>query len=208
MSESQRRCPTCGALASGDADWCGQCYSSLEPARAKPAAATPPALAQPSRAAWPCPVCGNRNPIELDACATCATPFGRGFDEPKPPPKISPREAAIWSLAFPGLGHLRCGRGVEGFGRAILFVWATGTTAILFASRSGKGGLGSIGPLLVLFVVAALVVYAMSALDAYRLAAGASAVVSSRALLWGATGLVLLSVVLGAIIAVGAVRSQ
>ena len=29
MSPAERRCPTCGALASPDAEWCGQCFAPL-----------------------------------------------------------------------------------------------------------------------------------------------------------------------------------
>ncbi len=226
--EAERRCSTCGALVSAEAEWSGQCYSSLEPrepeaapegsaraaAAASPrdgspaAAAVVPVQAREGDPAWPCPVCGNRNPIELESCAACGTPFARLLQEPEVRPDVAPLSALRWSLAFPGLGHLRCGKGFDGLARAVMFVWTAGTVAVLLVSRSGAGGLGPTVPLLSLFLVGALLVYATSALDAYRLAAGEPVLVSSRTLLWGSAGLVLLSVAVATAITVGATRSR
>ena len=88
---AERRCPDCGALASPDAAWCGQCFRSLvepepelEPTpEAVPHHATVAAggveggtAERPVRApVWPCPACDHENPIELDACAVCGTTF-------------------------------------------------------------------------------------------------------------------------------------
>ncbi len=231
--EAERRCPTCGALVSAEADWCGQCYSPLGPKAAErrgerePMPASVPAptavdtrsepetegrvvplQAREGEPAWPCAVCGNRNPIELDVCAACGTPFARSLQEPERPPDVPPRTAMLWSLAFPGLGHLRCGKAIDGVARAVLFLWTGGLALLLVLSRSGKGGLGPIGALIALFLLAALVVYATSALDAHRLASGEPPLVSSRVLLWGSAGLMVLSVVLAAALTVSAVRSR
>jgi hypothetical protein len=49
---------------------------------AEPLAADPDAPAP----TWPCVECGARNPLDLDRCATCTTPFGgkiRRTDDPK-----------------------------------------------------------------------------------------------------------------------------
>ena len=81
------RCPNCGALVSADAEWCGQCFSSLQVAQPEPPAAGP-AVAPAGRATsspagakaaatWPCPTCGEDNPIELDTCAVCGTSFAQ-----------------------------------------------------------------------------------------------------------------------------------
>ncbi len=218
---ADRRCPTCGALVGPEAEWCGQCFSSLVPkaeegARVRSAVsmrrdpATPqgvtPLHARPGDPAWPCPVCDNRNPIELQACAACGTPFGHGYGEPEPPPDVEPRSAFLWSLLFPGLGQLRCGKAFEGAARAVLFTWTLGAAILLLVSRSGKGGLGSLGPLFGLFAVCAFVVYALSALDAHRVASGEGPLVSARMLLWGSVGLIVVSAALAALVTIRAVR--
>ncbi|MBI2238088.1 MAG: hypothetical protein HYU54_06140 [Actinobacteria bacterium] len=218
----ERRCPNCGALVSAEAEWCGQCYASLAarsledpPAPARGAALSAaqrkgvvPVQAREGEPAWPCSVCGNRNPIDLEACAACGTPFAHLLREPERRVDVAPGSALAWSLVFPGLGHLRCGRSFDGVARVILFLWTAGTVVVLLLSRSGKAGLGPTGPLLILFLAAALALYATSALDAFRVASGDHPLVSSRMLLWGSAGLVLLSVVMATIISVGAVRSR
>src|SRR4029450_9926627 len=102
-----RRCPTCGALASADADWCGRGFAPLSPPPkrrgprpdpASPATSAPTGTAGPKAIrgpsggaieveggtlAWTCPVCENRNPIEANQCSTCGTPFGRLVAGPK-----------------------------------------------------------------------------------------------------------------------------
>lgn len=227
--QADRRCPTCGALASAEAEWCGQCYAPFSPsssARAEerqPAAvrsATPagesvapsngvtPLHAPEGSPAWPCAVCGNRNPIELEACVSCGAPFGRGYDEPDARPVVSPGSAVLWSLVFPGLGHRLSGRGIEGLARAVLFAWTVGTVILLLMSRSGKGGLGPAGPVLLLFALASIALYAFSAIDARRLASGEDPLLSSRALLWGSVAVVLISIALAAIATINAPRAR
>ena len=39
--------------------------------------------ADPAPAAWPCPSCGYRNAIHLNACEICGTTFSKLFEEPK-----------------------------------------------------------------------------------------------------------------------------
>jgi ribosomal protein L40E len=210
----ERRCPTCGALASADADWCGQCFSPLEragsrtdsPARsASTGTAGPKAIRGPSGGAieveggtlaWTCPVCETRNPIEANECSTCGTPFGRLLAEPEGAPEVEPQTAAVWSMLWPGLGHWKLGRRTDAVARFAMFAWAFGALLILLVSRFGKGGLGPTFPLFVLFLGASLMIYVVSAMDAYRLAAGDAPVLSSRALLWTSAGLVFLSVCL------------
>ena len=105
----ERRCPTCGALASADAEWCGQCFSPLERAGSRtdsPARSAPTGTAGPTAIrgasggaieveggtlAWTCPVCETRNPIEANECSTCGTPFGRLLAEPKAAPEVEPQ---------------------------------------------------------------------------------------------------------------------
>lgn len=222
----ERRCPTCGALASADAEWCGQCFSPLERAGSRteadsPAASAPTGTAGPKAIrgpsggaieveggtlAWTCPVCETRNPIEANECSTCGTPFGRLLAEPKAAPEVEPQTAAVWSMLWPGLGHWKLGRRTDAVARFAMFAWAFGALLILLVSRFGKGGLGPTFPLFVLFLGASLMIYVVSAMDAYRLAAGDAPVMSSRALLWMSAGLVFLSVLIATFVTLPAAR--
>lgn len=218
------RCPECRALISAEAEWCGQCLSPLsrstgevsEADRGSPARDEPDmpsnvvALGRRGRMpTWPCPSCGNDNPIELDSCAVCGTAFAKLFkDEEEEAPHVEPRVAMLWSLALPGLGHWRLGRRLDGTARMVLFVWTAGTTLVLFLSRSGKGGLGSLASLVLLFLGSAAILYVVSVLDAYRIASGETPVVSPRMLLWGSAALVLLSTILATVVALPAVRGR
>jgi ribosomal protein L40E len=222
----ERRCPTCGALVSTEAEWCGQCFSPLERAGAGTEADGPPTSAPTQTAgprairgssggaieveggtlAWMCPVCETRNPIEANECSTCGTPFGRLLAEPKPAPEIEPQTAAVWSMLWPGLGHWKLGRPTEAVARFAMFAWAFGALLILLVSRFGKGGLGPTFPLFALFLGASLMIYVVSAIDAYRLAAGDAPVMSSRTLLWTSAGLVFLSVVIATFVTLPAAR--
>ncbi|HZD80694.1 MAG TPA: zinc finger Ran-binding domain-containing protein [Actinomycetota bacterium] len=157
-------------------------------------------------ARWPCPVCQHQNPIHLDACEVCGTPFARLFQEQERPPEVEPGTAALWSALFPGLGHWRCGRTLDGVARAVIFAWTFGTLLILILSRIGKGGLGATLPLFALFLASSVAVWMSAVLDAYRIAAGADPVVSSRTLLWGSVVLIVVSVLLASLVTLPAVR--
>lgn len=220
MSERLDRCPTCGALVSADADWCGQCYEPLRREADEPATAVTSSSATRSRragpietpgggaldigedqASWTCPVCDEANPIEASICIVCGTPFARLFAEPEQPgPSIDPERAAVWSLVFPGLGHWKLGHRADAIARFVLFGWTFGTLCVLIASRIGKGGMGPTFALFLLFASSSALVYALSALDAYRLAKGEEPVVGTRMLLWGSAGLVILSMLIATLV--------
>ena len=222
----ERRCPTCGALASADAEWCGQCFAPLDrvgaPAEARGRRAAVPgrdrgAEGDPRHAggsieveggtlAWTCPACETRNPIEANECSVCGTPFGRLLAEPTTAPEIEPQTAAVWSMLWPGLGHWKLGRRTDAVARIVIFGWAFGALLVVLVSRFGKGGLGPTFPLFILFLGASLMIYVVSALDAYRLAAGDTPVMSSRALLWTSAGLVFLSVLIATFVTLPAAR--
>ena len=108
----ERRCPTCGALASPEAEWCGQCFAPLDRV-------------------------GARNEAEAEGAAGPSPVGDRG-------PEGDPRHGG----------------------------WAFGALLVVLGSRFGKGGLGPSFPLFVLFLGASLMIYIVSALDAYRVAAG------------------------------------
>ena len=198
---TDRRCATCGGLLSADAEWCGQC---LQPVRepepeaapqAEPVAATAAVGPDGKRAAvWPCAACHHRNPIEREDCEVCGTSFAtimRGNEAPAT--STEPGVALKWSLVFPGLGHVRMGRTAEGVARGALFAWTLASTVVLMAA----GGVG--GPLMPLFLLfggATVAQYAIAAVDVRRLENGDRPLVTSRTLLWGAVGLVIVSAAL------------
>jgi ribosomal protein L40E len=206
VSVVERRCPTCGALVAPDAGWCGQCYTDLrerEPQahqeRVSTAAGGGPSSEraaptdEPRPAFWPCPVCGNRNPIDLDACATCGTSFAHVMrDEPHRSP-VDAKDAVVWSLVFPGLGHRKVGRPLDGLARGVLFAVSFSLAVLLGLTRVRSGP-----TLLVffLFLVTGVLVYLGSAFEAYRLAEGGHELVSSRVLLWVLVVVILVSIVM------------
>jgi len=214
----ERRCPTCGALVSADAGWCGQCYAPLEPSGTSAERGVAPAIAairaaagrgievDDGRTTWICPACETRNPIEADLCSACGTPFGRLFGEPEDRPQVDPQTAAVWSMVFPGLGHWRLGRKGDAFARFAMFAWAFGALLVLLFSRFGKGGLGPTYPLFLVFLLASVTIYVLSAVDAYRIAGGGAPIVGSRALLWGSVGLIVLSILIATFVTLPAAR--
>jgi len=205
----ERRCPSCGALAGADAEWCGQCYAALEAPRAvKQAKVEAAPRRSDGEATWPCPVCGNPNPIDMNLCAACATPFARLFQEPERLAEIDPKTAALWSLLFPGLGQWKCGRSLDGIARMVAFLVPFGTMLLLLVSRLGRGGLGSTTLLFSLFLMACLVAWSTSAIDAYRAASGVGPLIAPRKLLWGLVGLILVAVALATAVALPAVRNR
>lgn len=224
MSETAR-CPNCAALVSADAEWCSQCYEPLrrperEPIRsASPGGSAPATAPGPietpggggleiaeGHASWTCPICGETNAIEASTCIVCGTPFARLFAEPQEGPKVDPDRAAVWSLVFPGLGHWKMARRADAIARFVLFGWSFGTLCVLLASRVGKGGMGPTFPLFALFASSSLAIYALSALDAYRIAKGDAPVVSTRVLLWASAGLIVLSTLIATLVTLPAAR--
>ena len=220
MNQRECRCPRCGALASADATWCGQCFGSLASVEeARPAAddrpATGPSAAPTEGAAavatkdrpapsatWPCPVCQTDNPIERDTCRACGTSFATLLrDEPRPR-TVDPRDAFVRSLLFPGLGHRMIGRGGDGLARAVLVLMTLAIAAVTIASgRGGGSGVAAVGAL---FGALALVAYLGTAFEAARMARGRPAAVTSRGILWIVVGLLIGSVLILALLVVSA----
>jgi hypothetical protein len=147
------------------------------------------------RPTWICPACSEANPLELEICRVCGTPFRTLLQEPEKASQVEPAVAMRRSLMFPGLGHVAVGRVAEGVARATLFLWSVGTALFALSARgSATSGLGPMAPMAIMFVLAAVVVYGLSAVDAQRAADGRPPVLSTRFLLYGAAGLVILSV--------------
>jgi hypothetical protein len=209
VSQSESRCPSCGALVALDAEWCGQCLRRLDP---PPAPEISPVRSAPASGGdrgavptWACPACQHENAIALDRCEVCGTPFAQLFAEPERRVEIDPRAALRWSLLLPGLGHWKAGHRLDGVARMVLFVWTFGTVVVLVATRSA--GIGTAGALLALYVVSAVALYVVSAIDARRVAAGREPIVSPRALLWASVVLVALSVLMATVLSLPALRS-
>jgi hypothetical protein len=218
---ADRRCPDCGALVSPDAEWCGQCFRSLrepdpepEPAartaveRSTVASGAAEGVSSATRApsgtpTWPCPACEHENPIEADACLVCGTTFATLMRQDEAAPSVDPKDALAASLLFPGLGHRKVGRGLDGLARGVLFSVLAAMAITVFVS--GVRSPGTFG-VFALFLTGALVVYFGSAYEAYRLAEGGEPLVSSRALLWATVAIIISSVMLLAVSLVSAAR--
>ena len=143
---------------------------------------------------WDCPTCQNENPLEASTCSVCGTPFASLVAPSEPPPAVEPGRAAMFSLFYPGLGHYLVGRTAEAVARAVVFTFAiaTGLTILIGGLRSGFGALL---PLMVISLVAAGAVYVLSTLDAGKVAQGDTQILTPRMLLYGATGLILMTLV-------------
>jgi hypothetical protein len=193
---ASRRCPNCGALASADAEWCGQCFAALAGPDATPpdrseglvtAAAVDPG-AKVKRAAWPCPVCDHENPIELSACEVCGTTFATLMRRDERPPTVEPKAAVVRSLVFPGLGHTLVGQGGEGFARGVLFIVMLSMSALLLSSGVHTGPAVT---LVALYVALTVGLYLGSAYEAFRMAQGSGPIVSGRILVFAMGGLIM-----------------
>jgi hypothetical protein len=190
---------------SEDAEWCGQCFTSLREPEPEPApdpvpAAPQAAAAQPAATAevgsreaafWPCTVCGAENPIALDVCATCGTPFAtvmRGVARSA----VDPRVARSRSLLFPGAGHAALGYPVDGFARGAVFALSLGVAIFLAVTMPHTAlMLLAIG----LLLACAIGVYALSLAETKQLSErGGGLLVPSKVLLWGAVGVMFLIV--------------
>lgn len=199
----EARCPNCSALVTADAEWCGQCFSSLAREGTEgldvdvpPAPAAVVARSEEggrAEATWPCPTCGSSNPIEMDLCRVCGTSFAALLRGQEEPPDVSPRDAFLWSLTFPGVGHAKLGRAGDGIARGTLFVLTFGLTLVIVLSGVTSGPVFAV---VVLLLVSALALYLGSAAEAYRIAEGGAPFVTARVLLWATVALIMVSVAL------------
>jgi hypothetical protein len=124
-------------------------------------------------------------------CGVCGTSFAQLLRQDEPRPTVSPRDAFLWSLVFPGVGHAKAGRAPDGIARGTLFVLTFGLALVIVLSGvSSPPVLGVVA----LLLVSALTIYLGSAAEAYRLAEGRSPFVSARALLWATVALIMTAV--------------
>jgi hypothetical protein len=203
---TERRCRTCGAVVYEGAEWCGMCFTPVDTEietpdqvgrttgeEDAPAPPSPDTDGPGSVATWPCPVCDGRNPIDLDECATCGTPFAAAMRQEKQRANVDPGAPFRRSLLFPGLGHRMVGRDLDGFARGVLFAMLLLATLMLALSGVRSG---AVGLLLIVYASATGLVYLGSAIEARRLAEGGEELVSSRTLLWATVAILLMSVVM------------
>lgn len=163
-----------------------------------------PGRAAPTEAAfWPCSVCGTRNPIEAETCGTCGTPFALVMRSATTRDPVDPHDALMRSLIFPGLGHRMVGRTTDGAVRGGVF--AISLAAALIA---GLSGVRSAAMLIIVlaFLLIAVAVYVVAALEASQLARGGDLIVSSRTILWVLVGAIFLSVAVAGFAVVSATR--
>jgi hypothetical protein len=165
-----------------------------------PAGAEAAALAGGVRAGergivWDCPTCGNENPLESSVCGVCGTTFA-SVVEPKEEsaPSVDPGRAATFSLFFPGLGHYLAGRTADAVARGIVFLFAVATGVVILVGGI-RNGFGPLLPLMVICLGAAAALYVVSTVDAGRVAHGERQLLTPRMLLYGATGLILVTLV-------------
>lgn len=155
------------------------------------------------RIVWACPACATENPIDSPLCSACGTPFRHVLEAPPEKIDVDPGRAAMFSLFFPGVGHYLIGRRGEGIARGVVFTFALLTGLVsLGAVTRGSGGLYTL--LMLLAFGAAAAIYVVSTLDAGRAANGEQQLLPSRVLMYGGIGLMLASLAVVVIGAMGA----
>ena len=186
-------CSQCGARNPAEAEWCGQCFASLQeqnvvgdelpfndepaedvtsapegapaPSPAEAATGRPEAASEPKTSTWVCSVCETANALEVEHCSACGTSIFRAFGaEVEEDINVDPQQALLRSVMFPGLGHAHAKQGLLGSAIGGLTLMSLG-----FGIGLAATGLGSFGwPLL----LGALGVWVAAAFDAYRIAGG------------------------------------
>lgn len=152
-----------------------------------------PVRRSPQGLIWTCPRCDFENPIETRICSRCGARFESLFARPDQRPRVDPGRVVRLSLLFPGAGHIAAGRTAEGVARAVIFGWVALTVLAILVMRGGFRP-GPLLPLVLLYVAAAAGLYGITAVDAGRAAQGEPPLLSSRWLLYGVGGLILLTV--------------
>ena len=214
-------CSQCGARNPAEAEWCGQCFASLDEQTAAgdhlPFDVEPPenptsasdgapasgsaevatGLAEGASAAktstWVCSVCETSNALETEQCSACGTSIFQAFGaEAEEEIKVDPQQALLRSVMFPGLGHAYAQQGLLGSAIGGLTLMSVGFGIGLAAS--GLGGFG--WPL----ILEALGVWVAAAFDAYRIAGGqeTSALLLRPRVITALVGSVMVTVILAA----------
>ena len=139
---------------------------------------------------WQCLACDTVNPLEAQLCSVCGTSFADTI-RPKPQrPERDPNMAALFSLFWPGAGHMYVGSWSQGIARAIISAWVLSVVAI--SALSGSGGRTTM--VAVTFGVVATGLWLVGAHDAYREARGEikQTLLRGKAFLYVVLGLLML----------------
>jgi ribosomal protein L40E len=175
-------CAHCGASNPAEAGWCGQCYSlfdapaAVDEAVLDVAAEVLAAVSAPTPdlapGEWSCRLCDAPNAVEDSVCASCGVSI---FESIAPSSEDAPVADDVLRRGawFPGLGYGLVGQSAVGLVVALLAV-AAGVTGLSMALSGAPAG--------ILLVAVCIGIWAVSALDAYRMAHGAPMIMTPRAL--------------------------
>ncbi|HEU4480988.1 MAG TPA: zinc ribbon domain-containing protein [Actinomycetota bacterium] len=172
------------------------------PSGAAPAASVPADVVGTERGAfkvtesgvvWRCGTCDRENPIDVQVCAACGSPFAATV-APEEGPQVSgdPGTAALLSLFFAGAGHAYLGLWPQAIARGVIHVWIV-VTIVAGLLQTEFGG----GVVAALFVLVALAFALVSAHDAFREAQHdpGAVLLKGRSFLYLVIGLLLLLMV-------------
>ena len=136
---------------------------------------------------WQCPQCDRFNSIDVQHCEVCGTAFLERFQQHEVEPPRNWTAALLMTMVAPGAGHISVGRYGTGVARLVLYVgWVVGAMAV--AGFAGGRGALVMTPL----ILGALVLWAGSMVDVYRLQRGESELLGGRSLLWLVVGTLVL----------------
>jgi ribosomal protein L40E len=211
------RCPACGATNRAGAQWCGRCLERFPRAEAAAPGRSGPPPPPPAgegdapasetadvqrgafriageRISWTCSRCEAENPLDAAMCSVCGSTFAdsvRPRDEDAP--ARDPGKAMLISLFYPGAGHAYVGEWGQAIARGVLSSWVMLVLVVALAQWGTPGSL----LLSIVFGLASFVLWAVTAHDAYRSAAGQDGLVilRGRAFLYVVLGLLLLLIV-------------
>jgi hypothetical protein len=142
---------------------------------------------------WTCRSCETENPLEQEACSACGTPFRETLvDSGVERPTRDPGTTTLFSLFFPGAGHAYLGMWGQAVARGVISLWVI-FTALMGAVQARGGTL-----IAIVFGLASLGMWAVTAHDAYREASGTPNLVILRGklFLYLVMGLLLILLVL------------
>jgi hypothetical protein len=154
------------------------------------------------RLEWTCQACGTVNPIDEMACRVCGSSMIELFRPPEAARPARDPAAAAWLSAVPGLGTWYAGQPAQGVARFVLWLWWLSTTVAFWSRPELAFVLVKVS-----FLLATAAVWALSAVDAHRLAARRRPLLGPRTLAVAAAGLCL-ALVVGLVATLGLARGS
>jgi hypothetical protein len=112
-----------------------------------------------AKARWTCTRCGEENTYNDENCAACGLSLFAPLVKRGPKAKEAPARSVLLGSLVPGGGFFVLGLAGSGVARLLMTMWALGIAVFL-------GTQGALLALKILFVVAGLAVWAVSAVDA------------------------------------------